>query len=199
VALGKYLPFFWPGVGDEGVAQFLRRAPPAFRSTMLRRGLVHRLPSPLAAALLPRDGGGHGSPAASHDDGDGAPDGGEGITAATVALPPSMIPPKAALWAEGFLASVRRARVERGLVSADDGLARAAPSLTRAAGAAGAVALLVLLVSSRARSDASSLVRRLAVAGPASACALLLGAAYVSARWPHLRQRLMAALAGAGL
>ncbi|KAA0153180.1 hypothetical protein FNF27_07761 [Cafeteria roenbergensis] len=114
------------------------------------------------------------------------------ITAQTVALPSKLLPPKSALWASGFIASLRRARLDAQLRDADQVMDRVEPALTVGAVASAAAALVVLATSGGARRDVAKMARRVALGVPATAFVLLMAAAWVAKRWPSLRVRVLA-------
>lgn len=117
---------------------------------------------------------------------------GSPITARTVALPAKLLPPKSALWASGFISSLRRARLDAQLRDADEAMDRVEPALTVGAVAAAAAALVVLATSGGARRDVAKIARRVALGVPATAFVVLMAAAWVAKRWPSLRVKVLA-------
>jgi hypothetical protein len=107
------------------------------------------------------------------------------------------VPTKEALWASGFVSQVYRRRLAAVLGRADGVMLEFAPQLHKGAVAAGAIALLLLLASKRARSSSLNQVLGLILGTPATAAVLLAAAAAVAHKWPTLRRAIVAVLLGA--
>lgn len=121
-----------------------------------------------------------------------------GFTKSLVALPACLTPTKEALWASGFVGRVYRQRLTAALARADTSMRLAAPKLQHGAVVAGLVAMLLLLVSRRARHSSANQALALLLGTPATAAVCLAVAAALAHRWPSLRRALVAVLMGNG-